>query len=229
MSQPLVSVILSVKNGEKYLKDAIDSVLQQSWQNYEFLVIDGKSSDRTAKIAQSYSQIRYVRQQNEGIADAYNLGIQQGTGEILAFISHDDLWTPDKLKIQVKCLQDNPQLQYTVAKVKFFLETANSIPPGFRPELLTGEHTGFIMETLVVRKKLFETVGSFNSSYQVAEDVEWFSRIHDANIAHQVVSEVLLHKRVHNTNTSLNSSDNNQNLLKIMRQSIKRKRNQKSL
>ena len=224
MSNPLVSIILAVKNGEKYLDFAIKSILKQTFQDYEIIVIDGKSQDRTPKIAQSYPQIRYYYQQGQGVADAYNVGIEKAKGEILAFISHDDLWSIDKLDIQVNYLQNHPEIKYTVAKVKFFLEPGEAIPSGFRPELLTGEHTGFIMETLVVRKELFKIIGNFNSNYHVAEDVDWFSRVKDAVIPHKVIERVLLYKRVHNTNISLNSPVNNQNLLKILHQSIQRKR-----
>jgi len=220
----LVSVILAVKNGEKYLSSAIESVLQQDYRNYELILIDGNSKDRTEAIARSY-QLRYVRQQGTGIADAYNLGINEARGEHIAFISHDDRWTPDKLSTQLSYLQQHPELEFCVALVKFFLEPGADLPAGFRPELLTGEHAGFIMETLMARREVFATVGSFNCDYHVAEDVDWYSRAKDAKIAHEVVRQVLLHKRVHSQNTSLTSSVNNQNLLKILRQSIARKRN----
>jgi glycosyltransferase involved in cell wall biosynthesis len=225
MNKPLVSVILAVRNGEKYLETALKSIFEQSFQDYEIILIDGKSEDRTAEIAKSHASIRYLYQQGQGIADAYNLGIEKAKGKILAFISHDDLWTADKLDIQANYLQAHPEMQYTIAKVKFFLEAGQTVPNGFRKELFTGEHVGMIMETLVVRKKLFELVGNFNSDYHVAEDVDWFSRAKDAGILYHVVDQVLLHKRVHNANTSLNSSVNDQNLLNILRQSIKRKRN----
>jgi len=127
----------------------------------------------------------------------------------------------------VNYLIQHPEIQYTIAKVKFVLEDGHSIPPGFRPELLEGEHIGCIMETLVARKALFEAMGKFNPEFKVAEDVDWFSRAKDNNIPIAVMAEVLLHKHIHNTNLSLNSPVNNQNLLKIMRQSIERKRHHK--
>lgn len=224
MDNPLVSVILAVRNGEKYLDTAIESIFEQTFSNYEIILIDGKSKDRTAAIAQSYSSIHYYYQQGQGVADAYNLGIEKAQGEILAFISYDDLWAANKLDLQVNYLQTHPEIQFTVAKVKFFLEAGQTIPNGFRKELLTGEHIGFIMETLVVRKKLFKLIGNFNSDYHVAEDVDWFSRAKDVSIPYKVIDQILLYKRVHNANTSLNSTINDQNILNILRQSIKRKR-----
>lgn len=227
MNDPLVSVIIVVKNGERYLARAIESVLAQTYELYEIIVVDGRSTDNTEKIAKFYPQVRYILQADNGIANAYNAGIDAAKGELIAFLSHDDTWTPNILSTQVNYLIEHPDIQYTVAKVKFILEEGHTIPPGFRPELLEGDHTGFIMETLVARKSLFEAIGKFNPEYSVAEDVEWFSRAKDNNVPVAVMSEVLLHKHIHNTNLSLNSSVNNQNLLKILRDSIERKRHQK--
>lgn len=226
-NSPLVSVIIVVKNGERYLTRAIESVLAQTYENYEIIVVDGQSIDNTSKIAKSYPKVRYLLQTDKGIANAYNIGIDAAKGELIAFLSHDDTWTPNKLITQVNYLIEHPDIQYTVAKVKFILEKGHSIPPGFRPELLSGDSVGCIMETLVVRKTLFAAIGKLNPEFMVAEDVDWFSRAKDNNVAMAVMPEVLLHKHIHNTNLSLNSTVNNQNLLKILRQSIERKRNQK--
>ncbi|HBB32700.1 MAG TPA: hypothetical protein DDZ80_09135 [Cyanobacteria bacterium UBA8803] len=224
MNEPLVSIIIVVKNGERYLARAIDSILNQTYKHYEIIVVDGQSTDNTEKIAKSYPQVRYLCQKSQGIANAYNMGIDASIGEFIAFLSHDDTWTPNKLSAQVNYLIDNPHIQYTVAKVKFILEEGHSIQPGFRPELLEGEHIGSIMETLVVRKSLFDLIGKLNPEFSVAEDVDWFARAKDNHIPMAIIPEVLLHKRVHDTNLSLTSSVNNQNLLKILRSSIKRKR-----
>lgn len=223
---PLVSVIIAVKNGEKYLTTAIESVLKQTYKNknYEIIVIDGNSTDNTSKIAQSYCQIRYFLQNSKGIAQAYNQGIDESKGELIAFLSCDDMWTPEKLETQVEYMINHPEIEYTVAKVKFFLEEGHSPPSGFRTELLKGAHVGKIMETLVVKKSLFAKIGKLNPEFTVAEDVDWFSRCQDAKISMAVISQILLHKRVHDTNLSLNDKQNTQNILKLLRQSIKRKR-----
>jgi glycosyltransferase involved in cell wall biosynthesis len=217
---------MAVCNGERYLASAINSVLAQDYHPLEVIVVDGPSKDKTAEIAQSFAEVHYIRQHNKGVANAYNLGIETATGEFIAFLSHDDLWTPDKLQVQVSYMLDQPQLQYTTAKIRFFLEPGYAIPPGFRPELLLGEHIGHIMETLVARRSLFEIVGTFNPQLSTAEDVDWFARAKDYAIPTAVIPKVLLHKRVHDTNLSLNTRENNRNLMNALKQSITRKRNQ---
>lgn len=224
MNNSLVSVIIVVKNGEKFLQTAIESVLNQTYQNYEIIVIDGNSNDKTSIIAQSYTQIRYFLQNSQGIANAYNQGIDEAKAELITFLSCDDIWTHDKLKIQVDYMIDNPKIQYVIGKVKFFLEEGNLPPSGFKKELLEGSHVGKIMETLMVRKSVFEKVGKFNPEFSIAEDTDWFARCQDAKIPLIIIDKVVLHKRIHNNNISLNDRNFDQYLLKILRQSIHRKR-----
>ena len=221
--KPLVSVIIAVKNGERFLAEAINSVLAQDYRPLEIVVVDGHSTDKTAQIARSFPQVRYVEQQECGIPDAYNTGIGAARGEIIAFLSHDDRWPPDKLSVQVSYLIEHPEIQYTVAKMEFFLEQDQPIPSGFRPDLLQGDRVGRVMETLVVRKSLFDDIGLFRTDLSTAEDVEWFARANDHGIKMAVIPQVLLYKRVHNSNSSM-TIENNRNLLKALRQSVHRKR-----
>ncbi len=224
MENPLVSVIIIVKNGELFLASAIDSVLKQDYRPLEIIIVDGHSTDKTQVIAQSYPDVSYIQQQKTGIPDAYNLGIDCAKGTLVAFLSHDDFWTPDKLTTQVVYLLENPEVQYTIAKVKFFLEPGTIPPIGFRKELLEGEHVGRIMETLVARKSVLEEVGKFDTQLNTAEDVDWYSRANDLQIPMAIIPRVLLHKRIHGRNISLNVDANNQNLLKALRRSVHRKK-----
>lgn len=221
---PLVSVIVAVRNGERYLDVAIQSILAQEYGPLEILLVDGKSTDRTATIAKSYPQVRYMTQTGDGIAAAYNQGVTAAAGELVAFLSHDDIWTANKLRTQVACMLECPSLLYTVAHAKFFLETPGTLPHGFRSELLQGDHVAYIMETLLVRKEAFEKIGLFETTLSTGEDVDWFARARDKHILHRVIPQVLLRKRVHSTNASLNDPSTNQVLLKVLRRSIVRKR-----
>ena len=224
MNTPLVSVVIPVRNGERFLPFALDSVLAQEYRPLETIVIDGSSTDRTADVARSFAHVRLHNQTGKGIANAWNDGIAAAKGEFVAFLSHDDLWTPDKLRMQVQYLLDHPDIQYVIARVKFFLEPGFHIPAGFRKELLQQDRVGRIMETLVARKSLFDAVGKFNPQLSTAEDVDWFVRAHDCGIPMAIIPKVLLHKRIHDANISLNVPENNRNLLQALKQSIDRKR-----
>jgi glycosyltransferase involved in cell wall biosynthesis len=218
---------MPVKNGERFLTSALDSVEAQTYKQYEIIVVDGQSVDRTAEIAKSYEAVRYICQTGHGLSNAYNVGIDAARGELIAFLAHDDVWTPDKLSIQVEYLMNHPEVQYTIARVKFFLEPGFPLPPGFRKGLLENDHVGRILETLVTRKSLFDVIGKFDPHVAISMDVDWFSRASDSNVPMAVLSEVLLNRRVHDTNTSLQAEINNQGyneeMLKLLRRSVRRK------
>jgi glycosyltransferase involved in cell wall biosynthesis len=224
MSNPLVSVVVAVKNGERFLRSALDSVLAQEYHPLEIFVVDGISTDRTVEIARSFEQMHVIHQKSKGVASAWNEGIAAANGEFVAFLSHDDLWMPDKLRLQVTYLINHPEIHYVIARVKFFVEPGSRIPAGFRKELLQQDHVGRIMETLVVRKSLFDTIGTFTPQLSTAEDVDWFARAQDCGFPMAIIPHVLLHKRVHDANISLNLLENNHNLLQALRASIDRKR-----
>ena len=224
MKNSLVSTVIAVKDGERFLTSAIDSILKQDYPADEIIFVDSHSTDGSADIARSFKEIRYVRQIDHGLPDAWNVGIEAAKGDLIAFMSYDDIWTPDKLLIQMKYMMEHPDIQYTIGRFKFFLEPGFPIPAGFRKELLEGDHVGRIPETLVVRKSLFDVIGNFNPQFTSAEDVEWFARANDYQIPMAILPEVLLHKRVHDNNLFTNITTIHQNLLTALRLSIERKR-----
>ena len=224
MHSPLVSVVVAVRNGERFLSEAITSILKQDYRPVEIIVVDGHSEDHTARIAQSFTQVRYILQANRGIANAYNIGIAMARGDIVAFLSHDDLWMPNKLSLQVGFLKEHPEVQYTIALMKYFLEPGHNVPRGFKKELLEEHHVGKIMETLVVRKALFDTLGGFDGAMNLAEDADWYARASDRKIPMAIIPEVLLHKRVHDANASSDAATSNRELLKALKRSIERKK-----
>lgn len=223
MSNPLVSVIIPAKNGERFLAQAIDSVLAQDYRPFELIVIDGHSSDATAAIARSYPEARFIEQRGAGIPHALNQGIEQSNGDLLAFLSADDQWTADKLSRQVDYLVAHPNFLFASALFRYHQEPGCALPAGFNPQLLDRELVGRIMETLLARRGAFERIGIFNPEYSIAHDVDWFSRAQDQGVSMGVVPQVLLHKRIHNANTSSAAAVNTPQLLRIMRASIQRR------
>lgn len=233
VSHPLVSVIIPVKNGARFLAAAIQSVLAQDYSPCEIIVVVGPSDDATPRIVQSFNSVRSISQYEEsGIAGARNLGIAAARGEFIAFNSSDDVWASDKLSAQIEYMLVHPEIQYTLTRVKFFLEQGCSVPPAFKRELLMGDYVGTMSETLVSRKSLFQLIGGFNPDYVVNEDTEWFLRAKDRQVPGAVIPRVLVYKRIHDQNTGLGkigATRSNQTILKAAKQSIDRKRDQSSL
>ncbi|HEY3812803.1 MAG TPA: glycosyltransferase [Caulobacteraceae bacterium] len=219
-----VSVIMAVKNGARFIDQALDSVEASSVMPREVLVIDGGSTDATHALVGRRPWATLVAQRSTGIADAYNEAITLARGDLVAFLSHDDLWAPQKLARHVEAMAAQPRQAFTVSLVQHFLEPGAETPPGFRAALLDAPVAGFLMEALVARRSLFDAVGLFDPRFATGEDTDWFARVLDAGVPHAVIREVLVRKRVHATNASLNDAATNANLLTALRRSVERKR-----
>jgi len=224
VNPPLVSVIVAVRNGERYLGQALASIRDQKHRPLEIVLVDGHSTDNTVAIARSFPDVSVLFQRGSGVGDAYNTGIAAARGPLVAFLSHDDLWMPGKLHCQVAELSARPELMFTVGMVRFFLEPGCKVPRGFRPELFRGEHVGRIMETLVARREVFEIVGPFDTDLPFGEDVDWFSRAANLGVPMTVIPRLLLHKRVHDANTSIDIDRSDQVLLQVLHRAVARKR-----
>lgn len=224
MSVTRVTVILIVKNGERFITEALESVFRSSHQPLEVLVIDGGSNDRTLEIVGRFPEVTPVRQRSSGLTQAYNEGIELARGDLLAFISHDDRWLPGKLDRQVGYMVEHPEVLYTVTHVQHVLEPGISPPPGFRTELLEHPVPGLIMEALVARRAAFDLVGRLDPSFEVASDTHWFARAKDLGVPMTILPETLVHKRVYGENASLTEPRLNKLLLQALRDSISRKR-----
>jgi len=109
MFSPLISIIIPVYNGSKYMKEAVNSALNQAYKHKEVIVVDDGSTDDSWQIIESYGQnIRAFRQKNGGVSTALNLGIKQAKGEYISWLSHDDVYVPNKLSKQIEALNNLP-------------------------------------------------------------------------------------------------------------------------
>ena len=224
--QPLVSVIIPVYNGARFLRAALESVFAQTYRPIEVIVVDDGSSDDSGAIAESFPEVHYIRQENQGVAAARNNGIEVARGEFFAFLDQDDLWTPEKLKVQIEHLLSNPLLGYTLTHQQYFLEPGTPLPAWFRKDLLSSVHTGWVLGTLVVRRTTFEQVGGFATGYSAANDSDWFFRAKAADVPMEVVPELLLLKRIHESNDSSRAKEILSELLKVVKSSLDRHRSQ---
>lgn len=225
MPADLISVILIVRNGERFIRQALNSIFAQSYRPIEVLVIDGHSSDTTCAIVAEFPQARLIPQVGQGIPNAYNTGLDHAQGDYIAFLSHDDLWMPDKLAQQIAVLQADPELAFVTCHARYFREAHVVVPASFKQHLLERDVPVRNMEALLARRQVFQDLGRFDERYATAEDVDFFARAKDAGLRHQVLPEVLLQRRIHDANSSLrDAQQNSAYLLRIMRESLLRQR-----
>jgi glycosyltransferase involved in cell wall biosynthesis len=202
MTQPLVSVVIAVRNGEAFLAEALDSVAAQTWPAFEILVVDGHSTDRSREIARAYPAVRVLLQEGSGFAGAWNEGIRAGRGAYVAILDADDVWLPTKLARQVAALEAAPTCGYALAHTRHFLMEGAPMPPGFARVDLDKDHAAPFPSVLLARRSLFDDVGLFEERWSVTSDVEWFRRVYDRGIASVMLPEVLMRRRLHASNLS---------------------------
>lgn len=214
-----ISVIIPVYNGEAFLKEAIQSIQQQNYQPLEIIVVDDGSTDRTAEIANSYGNlVRYAYQSNRGPAAARNKGLGMAHGNIIAFLDADDLWTPNKLEIQIPYLKSNVS-EIVLGRVQV---KALEGEPLFK--IHTNPILSFVMGCGLFRKSVFDKVGYFDENLRYSEDIDWYLRVREHNIAIAVLSEVTLFHRKHRNNTTRRKTAHDLNMITVLRKSLARRR-----
>jgi len=223
-NNPLVSVIIPVYNCEHYLAEAIESVLAQTYRPIEVIVVDDGSMDNSATITRSYSGIQYIYQSNQGVAVARNTGIAAARGDFISFLDADDIWSPNKLAVQVAYLLEHPNVVFTIGRIQNFLEEGVDLPPRVIKSLLKEKQIGLM--TMVAYKTVFEQICGFDSSYRVGSDLEWFTRAKDVGIPMAILPETLLYRRIHTSNLSHQTQARCAGLLRILKSSTERKNGQ---
>jgi len=219
-----VTVVVAVRNGVRFLPEALASLRTQTAPPLEILVVDGGSTVGTIELARREAGVTLLSQVGETLADAYNTGIAAARGEVVAFLSHDDLALPAKLELQVARLEAEPALEMCTHWVEFFLEPGSEKPPGLRLELFDGPRPARVMETLAARRTLFLRIGGLDPRVSPCDDVEWFARAQDLGVPAAVLPDVLVRKRIHGGNTSLAPAATGSHLIRSLKLSIDRKR-----
>ena len=227
MTSDLISCIVPTFNGERYLRETLDSITAQSYRPLEIIVADDGSTDSTKKISASYGdRVRYLRQPNRGPAAARNLGLAAAQGALIAFLDQDDLWHPDKLTRQFACFAPRPELEACVTHVRLFWDASLQLEEKqFRGHRSTANLPGYITGTLLARRHLFETVGLFDTSLRYGDAMGWFLRAMDHGVTIELLPDVLLYHRMHQSNLSrLEGRNSRDEFLDILKASLDRKR-----
>ncbi|MCX7670337.1 MAG: glycosyltransferase [Anaerolineae bacterium] len=199
---PKISVITVVRNGARYLAQALDSILQQNYAPLQMIIVDGQSTDGTDRIARSYPGVLYIEQPTLGLARARNLGVRHADGEFIAFLDHDDIWLPDKLIQQVGFMLQHPTIAWSTTWFTWFADNIDELSPVHRKRLFTLQ-TAPTPSALVARRTAFVENGLFDEDLTVACDSAWFARARQRGLPHAQIPRVLLRKRLHTANLSL--------------------------
>jgi len=207
-----VSVIMPVYNAEKFLKDSIESVLNQTWKDFEFIIINDGSTDKSLTIIESYAakdrRIKIIDQKNYGVSVSRNNGIFSSKGKYIAFIDADDTWINNKLEIQMEELLKDSELKICGARAKVINEENQEVgkfnyPPlsYFKIRIDSWYKNPFITSSLIIKKEILKDDKLFKKGMKLCEDYEFITKYIHTNKSINL-NKYLVYYRVHTESSS---------------------------
>jgi len=210
MTSPIVSVIIPTYNCKDYVQEAINSALAQTYQDFELIVVDDGSTDGTGEVLKRFhSRIRYVYQDNRGISAATNRGIRMASGQLIAFLDHDDLWVPHKLQCQVAYLDAHPDVALVCTRFSTIgynggylkeLEEPFGVPAGQVSFETIFWRCPVLTSTVLVRREALLQAGLFDETMRWGQDWDMWARL-ALQSAIVLMPESLVRYRIHAGNT----------------------------
>ncbi len=184
MPHPMVSIIIPTYNRAAFLMEAVESVAQQTFQDFELIVIDDGSTDGTEKAVQKYHrQLIYRYQNNRGVSAARNLGIQTARGKWVAFLDSDDLWLPKKLETQVRFFSQNPEALICQTQ-EIWIRHGRRVNPHKKHQKFSGDIFAPSLllclvspSAVMIRRDLFDREGFFDETMPACEDYDLWLRL----------------------------------------------------
>ncbi len=218
---PLVSVIIAAYNVEKYVAEAVDSVLNQTYKNIEIIVVDDGSTDSTREALEPYikqNKIKYIYQENKRLAAARNTGLRISKGEYIAILDSDDLFLPEKIEKQVDFLENHPECDVCYCDIYHFYEEDPEKMLKLNYTYYSGAEVfknllrkNFINPlTVVMRRSAFDRFGEFDEMQKRTEDWEFWARIAWQGANFQFLPEILAKYRMRRTSLTYDWSSDNQ-------------------
>jgi hypothetical protein len=220
---PLVSVIIPVYNGARFLPDAIANILGQNYPSIEIIVIDDGSTDDIDAIVEALPvEVRYFKQENAGAAAARNRGIKDASAELIAFLDVDDLWPAHVLGLLVETLKQNPQ--YEVVRGFAQLMAPNEETGHFEYIGNPKESFPYSIGHGLYRRSAFQKVGLFDVGLKFGEDTDWFIRAREKGLKIEQLDQTTLLVRRHDHNMTRGKSLVELNTLRVFKKILDRQR-----
>jgi len=219
---PLVSVIVPVYNGDRFLAEAIDSIRRQDYRPLEIVVVDDGSTDGTPSVMSRLAgeEMRYVRQDNAGTPAARNTGLRLARGALVGFLDADDLWTDRKLAIQVPRLMEVPAAEIVLGytEVASLADGEPSCRVALAPApLLT-------LGAALVRRSSFRRAGLFDETLRYCDDVDWFLRAKEAGLSLRIHGDLVQVYRRHDRNLTNRRDLDRRSFVAVLKRSLDRRR-----
>ncbi len=216
---PVISVVMAVHNGERFLAEAVESILSQSFRDFEFLIVDDGSTDNSRAILQTYaerdSRIRLTSQSNQGLTKSLNIALQAALGEFIARFDADDVSLPQRLEQQVIALQSDPTLVLVGSEVELISDDGHHLGVRghatdhreIRKRLLLGDGGALTHPAVMMRQSSVKAINGYDESFPVGQDLDLFLRLSEIGKVRNLPDTLLLWRQhsssINNTRSGL--------------------------
>jgi glycosyltransferase involved in cell wall biosynthesis len=220
-----ISIIIPVYNGERYLAEAIESILAQTYQPVEVIVVDDGSTDKSASIARQFGPpVRCFAQANAGIGAARNHGVELAQGIFLAFLDADDLWMKDKLTLQMAALQANSGLEAVFGHVRQFYSP--EVNEDFRRKVRCDDNLipGNLPAIMLITRQAFNRIGWFETNWKIGGDVSWILHAREKGLRSCMLPDLIYLRRIHPNNNGITQRQFIQQRIHILKNALDRRR-----
>jgi len=223
----MISVIIPVYNYERYLGEAIESVLGQTYQDLEVIVVDDGSTDRSGEVAESFAGrgVRYCQEVHAGIGPARNKGVELAQGEFIAFLDADDRWPLEKIERQLRAFENDPALEMVFGQA-LQLQNGPAWEAGVRDKNLAvdGMVPGMVPGTMLIKRDAFDRVGKFQGGLKVGEFIDWYARAVELKIRSLILPDLFLWRRIHDSNQGVRERQSVTDYARVLKAALDRKR-----
>jgi glycosyltransferase involved in cell wall biosynthesis len=220
-----ISLVIPAWNAAATLGETLESVQAQGRRPDEVIVVDDGSDDDTAAVAEgAWPGVRIVSQARSGVAAATNRGIAASSGDVLAFLDADDLWTPTKTVRQLEALTVAGEAGAVLGLVEHFM--CPSVPADRASRFVVPEtpQEGWVFGTLVIGREAFERVGPLAEDLWVGSNIDWFDRARRAGMRFRILPETVLRRRVREGSLAHRSAERDRAYLEMARRALARRR-----
>ena len=230
MSLPLISVVIPAHNAARYLPEALQSVIAQTYRPIEIILVDDGSVDNTVSVASEFPGVKIISQENSGPAAARNRGVAEAKGPLIAFQDADDVWDVKKLSRQAARFEQRPDLELCTCQIlNFWTPDKEEEAAHYNDPRLGQVYSGFVMQTLLVRRSAFDRIGLLRTEFRTGEDSDWFMRAKDLGATMEIVPEVLVYRRLHPANLTRQAGQGVRHaLVDAVHESLRRRRQQQA-
>ena len=223
-ARPSVSVVIAVHNAEAFLASTLESVVRQRYPALEIIVVDDGSTDGSAAIVKACpGNVRYVFQRNAGPPAARNTGLRLATGDLITFLDADDLWTDDRLAVQLRLFAQSPAVDVVAGRFQW-VRPADADGAGARFTPLAEPRNPLSLGTGLFRRRLFATVGELDEALWYSDDVDWYLRARELGIPMLVHDDVVLLYHRHDRNITNDEQRSRAFFLTALKKSLDRRR-----